>query len=85
MISQIMPQTNQLESTNGVSSREPESHFIDVLNTKAGSDCCRTQQNERGSDVRILLIPVSNKERDVLTFPLLCKWSQGHSHPQPLK
>ena len=63
MISKIMPQTNQLESTNGVSSREPESHFIDVLNTKAGSDCCGTQQNGRGSDVRILLIPVSNKER----------------------
>ena len=36
MISKIMPQTNQLESTNGVSSREPESHFIDVLNTKTG-------------------------------------------------
>jgi hypothetical protein len=27
--------------------------------------------------VRIRLIPVSNKERDVLTSPLLCKWSQG--------
>jgi hypothetical protein len=68
-----------------VSSREPESHFIDVLNTKAGSDCCGTQQNGRGSDVRIHLIPVSNKEQDVLTLALLCKWSQGHSHPQPPK
>jgi hypothetical protein len=45
-----------------------------------------SDENSNNDDfVRILLIPVSNKEWDVLTFPLLCKWSQGHSHPQPPK
>jgi hypothetical protein len=30
----------------------------------------------RESTVKIHIIPVSNKERDVLTSPFLCKWSQ---------
>ena len=74
MISKIMPQTNQLESTNGVSSREPESHFIDVLNTKAGSDCCGTQQNGRGSDVRIRHLQVATRVVTYTRYSCYERW-----------